>query len=147
MSALKWILSSALIFIFLISLYIFSTWYVNEKSKPTIAVLKDGERIGNFEPTVQLKLLTESDAAVDAANAFRRKEYRFMGIQSAFVICPGADKKLAKKYGEVVIMGSTDHIKDEETGELAKAAAAYAREYNEELNKLLRDLETSSSAK
>lgn len=112
----------------LITLFLFSSWSIESVSG---VVEWDCKKSPNIE---KLRWVVKADPVRDATQAIMKNDFRFRAVQGYSVILPGVPERewqrYTKKYGIIVIEGTTDSFGCAEHVRLHLLAVKYAEKYN-----------------
>ena len=82
----------------------------------------------------QLQWVEHADPVADAKKAVGRSEFTFIGVDGITWTIPGIDEskkfELRKKYGLIIIEGTSDAVQGDEHTRLQGLATEYAKKYN-----------------
>ena len=82
---------------------------------------------------IELRRLERADPTVDANEAIRRHDLRFLAIRGYATEVPGIDdyeERFSEKYGYRVIEGTSDALINDTDRTLQNLAIRYAKAYN-----------------
>ena len=96
----------------------------------TVGVIIWATRIVIPEVPESLKRMENADAILDAGEAIKHHDYRFIGIYGEGLFTPSAPLPLVNKYGVNPIKGTSDFQIGTDAIRLQRKAVDYAERYN-----------------